>query len=134
MPIEGKVSFVPKSAFNDVKYPIIHWEKFVPESAAPIDYMPEDENFLVEDMNSPEAIKAMKEIICEYMEELTDDAKERMFAKEEEIHRVMAKEIQAMKLSEALNKPLENMTGEDLAYLFGVTANPEEAANDENRI
>ena len=134
LPIEGKVSFVPKSAFNDVKYPIIHWEKFVPESAAPIDYMPEDENFLVEDMNSPEAIKAMKEIVCEYMEELTDDAKERMFAKEEEIHRVMAKEIQAMKLSDALNKPLENMTGEDLAYLFGVTANPEEAANDENRI
>lgn len=128
-PIEGKVSFVPKKAYKDVTFPKIHWEKFVPESAAPIDYMPEDEVFLVKEMGKPE----VKEAIGSYVENKTEDSIERDKTRDEEFIEALRRE----KLLLTNDEPEEededgNISADELSDLFSFMMHPEDNGNDES--
>ena len=111
-PFAAKVSFTPEKSFYDYTFPTIHWEKFVPEPAAPIDYEEGDEEVL-----SKQA-KVEKETVEIRIETPTEDSIEEKTQKEEHF-------------KETLDAAASHeLSADELADMFSLILHPEDFSDD----
>ena len=110
-PFAAKVSFTPEKSFYDYPFPTIHWEKFVPEPAAPIDYERNDEEVLIKQAK-------VEEKTMEFRTEIpTKDALEEKEEKEKHFRKTIGEEI-------------PSFSADEFADMFSLILHPEEYGDD----
>ena len=110
-PFAAKVSFTPEKSFYDYSFPTIHWEKFVPEPAAPIDYERNDEEVLIKQAR-------VEEKTVEFRTEIpTKDALEEKEEKEKHFRKTIGEEI-------------PSFSADEFADMFSLILHPEEYGDD----
>ena len=107
-PFAAKVSFPSEKNFYEYAFPVIHWEKYVPEPASPVDYQKGDEEVL---KTQARVEKVPLEVRTEIPSE--DSIKERKEKEEAFMDRIE-----------------ENVDAKDLEDMFYLILHPEELKDD----